>query len=101
MVTSWELDLMNILGISYSGNHESAACLVQDGQLVFACAEERLSRQKLDHRFPARAIRAALEYSGLKFKDIDHVAFNWPHPLRIRAHDLKLMLTRQWPLSMT
>lgn len=92
---------MNILGISFSGNHESAACLVRDGRLVFACAEERLSRAKLDPRFPKHAIRAALEFTGLRFADIDHVAFNWPHPLRIRAHDLKLMFTGRWPLSLT
>jgi carbamoyltransferase len=91
---------MNIVGISYSGNHESAACLVQDGRLVFACAEERLSRVKLDGSFPVRAIQAALEFAGLGLKDVDQVAINWPHSMRARVHDLRLMLTGQWPVNM-
>lgn len=91
---------MNILGISYSGHHESAACLVQDGRLVFACAEERLSRVKLDGAFPIRSIRAAMDFAGLTLQDIDHVAINWPHSIRGRLHDLKILVTGQWPFSM-
>src|SRR5437879_8048623 len=68
---------MNILGITF-GFHESAACLVQDGKLVFACAEERLSRKKQDSSFPVRAIQAALDSGGLKPSDVDHVAIGWP-----------------------
>lgn len=90
---------MNILGISFSGNHESAACLVQDGKVVFACAEERLSRVKLDAGFPVRAIRAALKFGGISFRDLDHIAVNWPKPSRIKLHDAKLMLKGVWPLS--
>ena len=90
---------MNILGISYSGNHESAACLLRDGDLVFAIAEERLSRIKQDAGFPVLAIKACLEFAGLKPDDIDHIALNWPHSMRIRMHDLKLIITRQWPCS--
>ena len=53
---------MNILGISYS-MHESAACLLQDGELKFACAEERLSKVKQDAAFPVRSIQAALDHA--------------------------------------
>ena len=90
---------MNILGISFSSIHESAACLLQDGKLVFACAEERLTRVKQDPRFPKQAIAAALKHGKLTFQDIDHVAFNWPKPIRSRSHELKLLLTGQWPLT--
>ena len=47
--------VMNVLGVSYSW-HESAACLVQDDTIRFACAEERLSGVKQDVRFPVLAI---------------------------------------------
>jgi carbamoyltransferase len=91
---------VNIVGVSYS-MHESAACLVQDGDLKFACAEERLSKVKQDARFPVLAIQAALDHGGLKPSDIDHVAIGWSRPRTQVWHDAKLMLTRKWPLSTT
>ncbi len=90
---------MNVLGINSSGTHESGACLLQDGELVFACAEERLSRKKQDSAFPVRAIQAALDFGRLKPSDVDHVAFSWPRPREVYAHDLKLMFSGQWPAS--
>lgn len=89
---------MNILGISYS-LHESAACLVQDGELKFACAEERLSGQKQDARFPVRAIQASLAFCGLDPREIDHVAIGWSKPGATSRHDLKMMVTGKFPLS--
>ncbi len=89
---------MNILGISYS-MHESAACLVQDGELKFASAEERLSKQKQDGRFPINAIQAALNFARLNPNDIDHVAIGWSRPWTTNWHNTKLMLTGKWPLS--
>ncbi|HBJ39137.1 MAG TPA: carbamoyltransferase [Planctomycetaceae bacterium] len=89
---------MNILGISFS-MHESAACLVQDGKLVFACAEERLSKLKQDASFPALAIQAALDFAGITAADVDHVAIAWDRPGRAEWHTMKLLLTGQFPLS--
>jgi carbamoyltransferase len=91
---------MNILGIGYS-LHESAACLLQDGDLKFACAEERLSGQKQDSRFPVRAVQAALDFAGLDARAIDHVAIGWSKPGATSRHDLRLMLTGKFPLSRT
>ncbi|HEV8071803.1 MAG TPA: carbamoyltransferase C-terminal domain-containing protein [Planctomycetaceae bacterium] len=89
---------MNILGISYS-IHETAACLLQEGKLQFACAEERLSGQKQDSRFPVRAIQAALDYGTLKPEQIDHVAIAWSKPGSRSQHDIRLMLTGRLPAS--
>jgi carbamoyltransferase len=89
---------MNILGVSYS-LHESAACLLQDGKLVFACAEERLSRAKQDEHFPVKAIQAALDFAGLKPFDIDHVALGWSAPGATSWHNLKMILNGDWPRS--
>lgn len=89
---------MNILGISYS-MHESAACLVQDGNLVFAVAEERLSRNKQDSGFPVHAIRAAMEFGGITAAEVDHVAIGWSKPFVTFKHNVKTLLTRKWPLS--
>ena len=89
---------MNILGISYS-LHESAACLLKDGKLVFACAEERLSRIKQDARFPVNAIQAALDFAGLKIEDIDHVALGWSAPGATSKHNAKMIINGDWPRS--
>lgn len=54
---------------------DSAACLVVDGQLAGAVAEERLGeRQKHSPAFPANAIRRLLADSGLTLRDVTHVA---------------------------
>jgi carbamoyltransferase len=89
---------MNVLGISYS-MHESSACLVQDGELVFAVAEERLSRVNKDGSFPIRAIRAALDFAGLTPADVDHVAISWPKPRVTFKHNVKMLLKGDWPSS--
>src|ERR1043165_266413 len=65
---------MYVLCIS-SYSHDSAACLVQDGNIVAAAQEERFSRKKHDHRFPASAVEACLKQAGIRGEDVDLVAF--------------------------
>ncbi len=65
---------MNILGIS-AFYHDSAACLVQDGEIISAAQEERFTRKKHDHNFPINAIKYCLEESSLSAADLDLVAF--------------------------
>ncbi len=65
---------MNILGIS-AFYHDSAACLVRDGELVAAAQEERFTRKKHDHRFPMAALEYCLRAGGITADQLDHVAF--------------------------
>ncbi len=65
---------MNILGIS-SFYHDSAACLLQNGQIVAAAQEERFSRKKHDPRFPKHAINYCLSEAGIKVNDINYFVF--------------------------
>ncbi len=65
---------MRILGIS-AFYHDSAACLVVDGELVAAAQEERFTRKKHDHRFPTSAIASCLESAGVALGELDAVAF--------------------------
>jgi carbamoyltransferase len=65
---------MYILGIS-AYYHDSAACLVEDGRIVAAAQEERFSRKKHDHRFPAGAVEWCLKHAGITGDDIELVAF--------------------------
>src|SRR5438874_9822762 len=63
-----------ILGIS-AYYHDSAACLVRDGEIVAAAQEERFTRKKHDHRFPSSAVDSCLRYAGITGEQIDLVAF--------------------------
>ena len=65
---------MNILGIS-AFYHDSAACLVRDGEIIAAAQEERFTRKKHDFNFPTHAIRYCLEEGGLSGNQLDYVAF--------------------------
>ncbi|MBT8066281.1 MAG: carbamoyltransferase [Gammaproteobacteria bacterium] len=64
----------NILGIS-AYYHDSAAALLQNGDLVAAVQQERFSRKKHDARFPADAIRYCLETGGLRLDELDRIVF--------------------------
>ncbi|HSL84854.1 MAG TPA: carbamoyltransferase [Thermoanaerobaculia bacterium] len=55
---------MRILGISCY-YHDSAACLVVDGEIVAAAQEERFTRVKHDASFPSNAIRYCLAEGGV------------------------------------
>lgn len=65
---------MYILGISCF-YHESAACLLKDGKVIAASAEERFSRIKHDSEYPTLAIEFCLKKAGIKVKDLDYVVF--------------------------
>ena len=65
---------MNILGIS-AFYHDSAACVVRDGEIVAAAQEERFTRKKHDHRFPQHALDYCLREAGIEARELDHVAF--------------------------
>jgi len=64
----------SILGIS-AFYHDSAACLVVDGDIVAAAQEERFTRKKHDHNFPINASRYCLSEAGLTADELDYVAF--------------------------
>jgi len=64
----------HILGIS-AYYHDSAACIVRDGEIVAAAQEERFTRVKHDHRFPSNAVEYCLREAGITSSDLDLVAF--------------------------
>ncbi len=63
-----------VLGLS-AFYHDSAACLLVDGQIVAAAQEERFSRKKHDAEFPKLAAAYCLSAGGIDAKALDHVAF--------------------------
>ena len=65
---------MKILGIS-AFYHDSAAALIDDGEIAAAAQEERFSRRKQDSAFPQAAIDYCLAEAGIALSDVDFVAF--------------------------
>ena len=65
---------VHILGLS-AYYHDSAACLVRDGEIVAAAQEERFTRKKGDSSFPTEAVAFCLKQAGIRAQDLDAVAF--------------------------
>jgi carbamoyltransferase len=66
--------LTSILGVS-AFYHDSAACLVQNGQIVAAAQEERFTRKKHDAGFPHHAVEFCLRQGGVGIRDVDYLVF--------------------------
>ena len=90
---------MITLGINYARAHDSSACIVRDGELLCAVAEERISRVKHDGDFPHNAIRSCLELAGISAGNVDEVCFGWQVPFGGFRHDLKCFASGQLPFT--
>ena len=66
--------MTSILGIS-AFYHDSAACILQNGEIIAAAQEERFTRIKHDSSYPYNAIEFVLNYSNLKLSDVDYIVF--------------------------
>ena len=63
-----------IIGISCF-YHDSAACILKNGDILAAAQEERFSRKKHDPRFPKNAVAYCLEEAGIDIKDVNYVVY--------------------------
>jgi carbamoyltransferase len=87
------------LGINYSQMHDSSACIARDGEVLFAVAEERLSRVKHDARFPQLSIRACLDFAGVRAEQVDFLCQGWSRPRAGFLHDLNCYVTHKQPVD--
>lgn len=62
-----------IVGVNFG--HDSAVTLVRDGRIVRSIEEEKISRVKQDHGWPAAALRDLFQGESLRPEDIEVVAF--------------------------
>ena len=90
---------MLTLGINHGAFHDSSAAIAADGKLLFAVAEERLSRRKHDGSFPRLAIQACLDHAGVRASELDHVSFGWQKPMASLVTDVKTYLTGSHPTT--
>ncbi len=63
-----------VLGIS-AFYHDSAACLLRNGEIVAAGSEERFTRKKGDAGFPFKAVEYCFKTAGIGITDVDYVGF--------------------------
>lgn len=87
---------MYILGISCF-YHESAACLIKDGKVVAASAEERFTRVKHDNSYPKNAIDFCLKEAGIKIEDLAFAVF-YEKPF-LKFHRLLMSALSTYPFS--
>lgn len=76
---------MRVIGISPLDKDVTVSFL-EDGRVLFACGEERLSRVKLQSGFPERALQLGFERTGWDRSSIDAIAyafFDWPDEARL------------------
>ena len=66
--------MTSILGIS-AFYHDSAACIIKNGEIIAAAQEERFTRIKHDSQYPYNAIQFVLNFSNLKLSEVDHIVF--------------------------
>ena len=62
---------MYILGVS-AFYHDSAACLLKDGEIVAAAQEERFTRKKHDVGFPSNVIKYCLQEAKISANLIEY-----------------------------
>ena len=65
---------MYILGIS-AFYHDSAACLIKNGEIIAAAQEERFTRIKHDSSFPHNSIKYCLREAQITNKDLNNIVF--------------------------
>lgn len=65
---------MKILGIS-GYYHDSAAAIIDNGEIIAAAQEERFTRKKNDPNFPANSIRFCLDFAGITIDELDAVVY--------------------------
>jgi carbamoyltransferase len=71
-----------VIGIS-AYYHDSSACLFRNGQLIFACEEEKFSGIKHDSSFPTKTLDYIFKKYKISKKDVDMVCYYEDPKLKI------------------
>ena len=66
--------MTSVLGIS-AFYHDSAACILKNGNIIAAAQEERFTRKKHDPSYPQNAIKFVLRHANLKLNEVDYIVF--------------------------
>ncbi|MFC1571222.1 carbamoyltransferase [Candidatus Margulisiibacteriota bacterium] len=88
---------MYILGIS-GFYHDSAACLIKDGEIIAAAEEERFNRKKHTAGLPINAIKYCLEHGKITLNEIDYIGYYMKHG-KLISYYIKDMMFFKRPLN--
>ena len=86
------MEKYTLLGLNCPG-HDTSAALMINGDIVAACEQERLDRQKHSRSFPLDAINECLRLANMTLQDIDEIALNNDSKYLITEFYLKPALT--------
>ncbi|MGI8559578.1 MAG: carbamoyltransferase C-terminal domain-containing protein [Solirubrobacteraceae bacterium] len=77
--------------------HNATAAILREGELLFAVQEERLVGEKNFYGFPARSIKACLEFAAVAASDVSQLAFGTMRhtPARAQARDPRAVTRRE------
>jgi carbamoyltransferase len=81
-----------VLGIN-AYDHDVSACLLRDGEIVFAINKERLTRKKHDTGFYQKVVDYCLAAEGISLDDVDLVVRNC---YVLPVEDLELRMVSQY-----
>lgn len=88
---------MKILAV-HLHTHDTSIALLNNEKIVYAAANERFSRKKMDARVPLKVLENCLGYTKTKPSDIDKVAIvGNPFPLAL----FKMIWESTWPFRLT
>lgn len=90
---------MRVIGISPL-DKDSTVSFTEDGRVLFACGEERLSRVKLQSGFPDRALKLGFARTGWTPASVDAVAyafFDWEEEAKLIRDAIDLDARRSGP----
>ena len=82
---------MKVLGISPL-DKDSTVTFVEDGRIVYAAAEERFTRVKLQDGFPWQSLQNGMEFTGWSAEEIDEVSYAflpWDEETRLFTRSLE------------
>lgn len=65
---------MRVIGINFGG-HDTSAALMEDGNLIAACEQERYDTEKHSKAFPLDAIKDCLRLGQTDWDGVDEIAF--------------------------
>ena len=80
-----------VLGIN-AYDHDVSACLLRDGDIAFAIAKERITREKHDSGFYQQVVDYCLSAEGITLDDIDLVVRNC---YVLPVHELEIRMVSQ------
>lgn len=70
-------------------SHDTAASLMVDGEIVFACEQERYTKDKHSRKFPVDAVKSCLDFVGITIVDVDLIVVPYDIKKGIRDYYLK------------